>query len=106
MYMALLKVCAQMPRLAGIMLVRRDANVEDWSDPVDLQTVAHYSEPHLRITQTLHTLKRFEAGKTTVFTRLFKSDKTESCVHQPVNKLLSNLTEQTLMLNHISQFFL
>jgi hypothetical protein len=36
MYMALLKVSAQMPRLAGIMLVRRDVNVEDWSDPVDI----------------------------------------------------------------------
>jgi hypothetical protein len=33
MYMALLKVCAQMPRLAGIMLVRRGVTVEDWSDP-------------------------------------------------------------------------
>jgi hypothetical protein len=33
MYMALLKVCAQMPRLAGIMLVRRGETMEGWSDP-------------------------------------------------------------------------
>jgi hypothetical protein len=32
--MALLKVCAQKPRLAGIMMVRRDVTVEDWSDPI------------------------------------------------------------------------
>jgi len=39
MYMALLKVCAQMPRIAGIMLVLRGVTVEDWIDPKHNQYV-------------------------------------------------------------------